>query len=379
MEAADMSPHPCCVLPAGRPIRLRILRFDGMRLIGTLPPGGSPCSGRHPTRHRVKRREFLGLIGGAAAARPLAAAAQQPAKLPTIGFLYSGLQQESAAYLAAFRAGLKETGYVEGNNVAIELRWGEGHSENLPAMAADLAGRNVAVICANNINAALAAEAATTTIAIVFMMAGDPVEDGLVNSFSHPGGNATGIQLLNAEIVSKRLQLLHELMPSATQIGFLVRSTSPTADFQVKSARAAAEAIGLRIQVARTFDEGDFDQTFQALAAAKADALLVGTDAFFNNRREQLAALAMRYHLPSMFDFRESAVAGGLMSYGASLTDAHRNMGVYAGRILKGEQPSELPVMQPTKFELVINLKTAKALGLTVPATLLTQADDVIE
>jgi len=327
----------------------------------------------------VKRREFLGLIGGAAAARPLAAAAQQPAKLPTIGFLYSGLQQESAAYLAAFRAGLKETGYVEGNNVAIELRWGEGHSENLPAMAADLAGRNVAVICANNINAALAAEAATTTIAIVFMMAGDPVEDGLVNSFSHPGGNATGIQLLNAEIVSRRLQLLHELMPSATQIGFLVRSTSPTADFQVKSARAAAEAIGLRIQVARTFDEGDFDQTFQAVAAAKADALLVGTDAFFNNRREQLAALAMRYHLPSMFDFRESALAGGLMSYGASLTDAHRNMGVYAGRILKGEQPSELPVMQPTKFELVINLKTAKALGLTVPATLLTQADDVIE
>ncbi|HTB01933.1 MAG TPA: ABC transporter substrate-binding protein [Bradyrhizobium sp.] len=327
----------------------------------------------------MKRREFLGLIGGAAAARPLAAAAQQPAKLPTIGFLYSGLQQESAAYLAAFRAGLKETGYVEGNNVAIELRWGEGHSENLPAMAADLAGRNVAVICANNINAALAAEAATTTIAIVFMMAGDPVEDGLVNSFSHPGGNATGIQLLNAEIVSRRLQLLHELMPSATQIGFLVRSTSPTADFQVKSARAAAEAIGLRIQVARTFDEGDFDQTFQAVAAAKADALLVGTDAFFNNRREQLAALAMRYHLPSMFDFRESALAGGLMSYGASLTDAHRNMGVYAGRILKGEQPSELPVMQPTKFELVINLKTAKALGLTVPATLLTQADDVIE
>jgi putative ABC transport system substrate-binding protein len=327
----------------------------------------------------VKRREFLGLIGGAAAAWPLAATAQQPAKLPTIGFLYSGLQQESAAYLAAFRAGLKETGYVEGNNVAIELRWGEGHSENLPAMAADLAGRNVAVICANNINAALAAEAATTTIAIVFMMAGDPVEDGLVNSFSHPGGNATGIQLLNAEIVSRRLQLLHELMPSATQIGFLVRSTSPTADFQVKSARAAAEAIGLRIQVARTFDEGDFDQTFQALAAAKADALLVGTDAFFNNRREQLAALAMRYHLPSMFDFRESAVAGGLMSYGASLTDAHRNMGVYAGRILKGEQPSELPVMQPAKFEFVINLKTAKALGLTVPATLLAQADDVIE
>jgi putative tryptophan/tyrosine transport system substrate-binding protein len=327
----------------------------------------------------VKRREFMSLIGGAAAAWPLAATAQQPAKLPTIGFLYSGLQLESAAYLAAFREGLKETGYVEGDNVAIELRWGEGHSENLPAMAADLAGRNVAVICANNINAALAAEAATTTIAIVFMMAGDPVEDGLVNSFSHPGGDATGIQLLNAEIVSKRLQLLHELMPSATQIGFLVRSTSPTADFQVKSARAAAEAIGLRIQVARTFDEGDFDQTFQALAAAKADALLVGTDAFFNNRREQLATLATRYHLPSMFDFRESAVAGGLMSYGASLTDAHRNMGVYAGRILKGEQPSELPVMQPAKFEFVINLKTAKALGLTVPATLLAQADDVIE
>ena len=211
----------------------------------------------------MKRREFLGLIGGAAAARPLAATAQQPAKLPTIGFLYSGLQQESAAYLAAFRAGLKETGYVEGDNVAIEFRWGENHSEHLPAMAADLAGRNVAVICANNINAALAAEAATTTIAIVFMMAGDPVEDGLVNSFSHPGGNATGIQLLNAEIISGRLQLLHELMPSATQIGFLVRSTSPTADFQVKSARAAAEAIGLRIQVARTFDEGDFDQTFR--------------------------------------------------------------------------------------------------------------------
>ena len=327
----------------------------------------------------MKRREFISLIGGAAAAWPLATAAQQPAKLPTIGFLYSGLQQESAAYLAAFRQGLKETGYVEGDNVAIEFRWGENHSEHLPAMAADLAGRNVAVICANNINAALAAEAATTTIPIVFMMAGDPVEDGLVNSFSHPGGNATGFQLLNAEIISRRLQLLHELMPAASRIGFLVKSTNPTADFQVKSARAAAEAIGLQIQVARTFDEGDFDQTFQALAAAKADALLVGTDAFFNNRREQLATLAMRYHLPSMFDFRESAVAGGLMSYGTSLTDAHRNMGVYAARILKGEQPSELPVMQPTRFEFVINLKTAKALGLTVPATLLAQADDVIE
>jgi putative ABC transport system substrate-binding protein len=327
----------------------------------------------------MKRREFITLVGCAAVPWSLAAHAQQLAKLPTIGLLYSEAQSGSAPFVAAFRRGLKEAGYVEGQNVAIEYRWGEGHSDRLPTLAADLINQKVAVIYAGNNNAALAAKAVAGTTPIVFMTADDPIENGLVVSFNHPGGNATGIRIFNAEIVAKRLQLLHDLAPAAIVVGFLVKPTTTTAAIQVKKVQAAAEAIGLQIRVVTASDEHDFDTVFETLAEQKADALLVGTDSFFSSRREQLIQLAARYRLPTVYDWRESAVSGGLISYGTSLTDANRNIGIYVGRILKGEKPSELPVVQPTKFELVINLRTAKALGLTVPATLLVEADEVIE
>jgi ABC-type uncharacterized transport system substrate-binding protein len=299
----------------------------------------------------MKRREFITLLGGAAVAWPLSTRAQQPAKLPTIGLLYSEAQSGSAPFVAAFRQGLKEAGYVEGQNVAVEYRWGEGHSDRLPALAADLINQKVAVIYAGN-NAALAAKAVAGTTPIVFMTAGDPIEDGLVVSFNHPGGNATGIRIFNAEIVAKRLQLLHDMAPAATVIGFLIKPTNPTAAIQVKNVQAAAEAIGLQIRVVTASDEHDFDTVFETLAEQKADALLVGTDSFFSSRREQLIRLVARYRLPAVYEWRESAVSGGLISYGTSLTDANRNIGIYVGRILKGEKPSELPVVQPTKFEL---------------------------
>ena len=327
----------------------------------------------------MRRREFIGLVGGATVAWPLTAYAQQPAKLPTIGILYSGTQSSSAPLIAAFRQGLKEAGYVEGENVVLEYRLSEGDNDRLPAQATDLIGRKVAVIYANSVYAALAAKAFGGATPIVFLTAGDPVADGLVDSFNHPGGNATGVRLFNSDIVAKRLQLLHDLVPAATMIGFLIKPTNPTAALQAKSIEAAAAVIGLRIQVVAANIEQDFDKAFEILAAEKADALLVGTDPFFITLRDPLIRLAARYRLPTLYDVREAAVSGGLISYGTSLADANRNMGIYAGRILKGEKPSELPVLQPTKFELVINLKTAKTLGLTVPATLLAQADEVIE
>jgi putative tryptophan/tyrosine transport system substrate-binding protein len=327
----------------------------------------------------MQRREFITLLGGAAATWPLAAHAQQPAKLPTIGLLYNGTQRSSVPRVAALRQGLKETGYVEGDNVAFEYRWSEGQEDRLPAMAADLINRKVAVIFANSINAALAAKAATATIPIVFLSAGDPVEDGLVTSFNRPGGNATGIRLFNADIVAKRLQLLHDLVPAASSVGFLVRPSNPTSTLQKKSVQAAAATIGLRVLVLEVDGEQGFDQAFANLAAQKADALLVGTDPYFVIFREGLVRRAARDRLPAMYDFSVFAVSGGLISYGTDLDDAHRLMGIYAGRILKGEKPSELPVMQPTKFELVINVGTAKTLGLTVPPTLLAQADEVVE
>jgi ABC-type uncharacterized transport system substrate-binding protein len=324
----------------------------------------------------MQRREFIGLLGGAVA-WPVGARAQS--KLPVIGLLYHGTQQSAPSRVAALRQGLKETGYVEGDNVAFEYRWSEGHEDRLPAMVADLIDRKVAVIYANSINAAQAAKAATGTIPIVFLSAGDPVEDGLVTSFNRPGGNATGIRLFNADIVAKRLQLLHDLVPAASSIGFLVRPSNPTSPLQKKSVQAAAAAIGLRVLVLEANEEQGFDQAFATLAAQKVDALLVGTDSYFVTFREGLIRRAARDRLPVLYDFSVFAVSGGLISYGTNLDDANRLMGIYAGRILKGEKPSELPVMQPTKFELVINVGTAKALGLTVPPMLLAQADEVVE
>ncbi len=327
----------------------------------------------------MERRKFITLVGGAAATWPLAARAQQAAKLPTIGLLYNGTQRSSVSRVAAMREGLKEVGYVEGDNVAFEYRWTDGHEDRLPAMVADLIGRKVAVIYANSINAALAAKAATGTIPIVFLSAGDPIEDGLVTSFNRPGGNATGIRLFNADIVAKRLQLLHDLVPAAALVGFLTRPSNPTTALQLSSVQTAAAAMGLRIQPVTVSGEQGLDEAFETLAGQKVDALLVGTDSYFVTFREGLIRLAARHRLPTLYDFSDFAGSGGLISYGTNLNDANRNMGIYVGRILKGEKPSELPVMQPTKFELVINLKTARALGLAVPATLVAQADEVIE
>ena len=314
---------------------------------------------------------------GGAAAWPLAAWAQS--KLPVIGVLYNGLRQSARSRVPALRQGLKETGYVEGDNVAFEYRWSEGQEDRLPALVADLIDRKVAVIVANSINAALAAKAATATVPIVFLSAGDPVEDGLVTSFNRPGGNATGIRLFNADIVAKRLQLLHDLVPAASSVGFLVRPSNPSSTLQKKSVQSAAATMGLLVLGLEVDEEQGFDQVFANLAAQKADALLVGTDAYFVTFREGLVRRAARHRLPAMYDFSVFAASGGLISYGTDLDDAHRLMGIYAGRILKGEKPSELPVMQPTKFELVINVGAAKMLGLTVPPTLLAQADEVID
>jgi putative ABC transport system substrate-binding protein len=326
----------------------------------------------------MKRRTIIAALGGTAAAWPLAAQAQQ-APMPVAGFLFSEARDASTFRVDSFRQGLKEAGYIEGQNVVIEYRWGDGHRDRLPALAADLIDRKVAVICAGNINSAMAAKAVAGTTPIVFLTAGDPIEDGLVASFNHPGGNATGVRIFSAGLVAKRLQLLHDLVPTTAVVGFLMNPTNPTAETQVENTQAAARAIGLRIVVVAASDERGLDTVFETLAQQKADALAVGADPFFSSRSEQLIRLAARYRLPAVYEWRESAAAGGLMSYGTSLADAFRNLGVYTGRILKGVKPSDLPVMQQTRFELVINLKTANALGLKVPALLLAQADEVVE
>jgi ABC-type uncharacterized transport system substrate-binding protein len=309
---------------------------------------------------------------------PLVARAQQTATPPTIGFFHSDGQDASAFRVAAFRQGLNEAGYIEGQHVVVEYRWGEGHNERLPAIAADFIDKKVAAICAGNIVAAMAAKAVTGTTPIVFLTAGDPVEDGLVGSFNHPGGNATGIRIFSAGLIAKRLQLLHELVPAATAIGFLMNPGNPTSVTQLNDVQAAAAAIGLTIDVVKASNARDLDIAFETLVQQKTDALVVGADPFFT-QREQLTTLAARYRLPAIYEWKESAVAGGLMSYGTSLTDAFRTLGVYTGQILKGAKPSELPVVQQPKFELVINLKTARALGLDVPPTLIARADEVIE
>jgi putative ABC transport system substrate-binding protein len=302
---------------------------------------------------------------------------QQPA-LPLIGFLNSGSPGGYAPYVAAFRQGLKETGYVEGQNVAIEFRWADGQYDRVPAMAAELVRRQVAVIVANT-PGVMAVKAATTTIPIVFTAATDPVKIGLVASLSRPGGNITGVTQLNAEVASKRLELAHELVPAATVIAVLVNPTNPDTEALVRDLQAAARTLGLQLHVLHASTERDFDTVFATLVQLRGGALVIGNDTFFFSRSEQLAALALRHAVPAIFPDHVFAAAGGLMSYGGSTLNIYRIAGTYTGRILKGERPSDLPVQQATKIELVINLKTAKTLGLTIPETLLATADEVIQ
>jgi putative ABC transport system substrate-binding protein len=327
----------------------------------------------------MKRRQFITLLGGAAVAWPLAARAQQPA-MPVVGFLGSDTPEAWASRMRAFRQGLGETGFVEGRNVAIEYRWAAGQNDRLPALAADLVHRQAAVIATlGSTSATLAAKAATKTIPIVFSIGSDPVELGLAASFNRPGGNITGVTVLTVEMGPKRLELFHELLPSAATIALLINPTSPLATPQSRDFRSAASALGLDIHVLQASTEGELDSVFETLARLRAGGLVISADSFFSSRDERLAAMALRQALPTMSQFREFAAAGGLMSYAASITDAYRGAGVYTGRILKGEKPADLPIVQPTKYELVINLKTAKALGLSVPPTLLAIADEVIE
>jgi putative tryptophan/tyrosine transport system substrate-binding protein len=327
----------------------------------------------------MRRREFITLLGGAAA-WPLAAHAQQPA-LPVIGFLHSASAAAYAAPLAAFRKGLSEAGYVEGQNVAIEYRWAEGQNDRLPALAAELVRRRVAVIVTPGSTAAtLAAQAATATIPIVFIIGANPVKIGLVASLNRPGGNATGINDFGVEIGAKRLGLLHELLPGAVRFGVLVNPDNPfiTESF-VTELQMAASAIGRQIEVVTASTNGDIDTAFATLVKKRADALLISPDALFVTRRVQLIMLAVHHTLPALYHRRELAEAGGLMSYGSDLSDQYRQTGFYVSRILKGEKPAEMPVQLPTKFEFVINLQTAKTIGLDIPPTLLARADEVIE
>ena len=328
----------------------------------------------------MKRREFITLLGGAAVTWPMAAHGQQ-AGLPVIGFLYGNSPGAAADDLAAFRQGLNDTGYLEHRNVGIEYRWAEGQYARLPTLAADLVRRQVTVIYASGGTAAvLAAKAATTTIPIVFRTAGDPVQLGLVASLNRPGGNVTGATIIAAQLASKQLELLHELVPKAVLIGVLVNPSGPNAEPQTKDLEAAASALGLRLHVLNVGSEGDVNTAFATLAAQRADALFVTADAFLNQRLgNPIVALAASHSLPTMYALRGFIASGGLISYTSSVLEGARQAGVYTGRILKGEKPTDLPVTQPTRLELVINLKTAKALGLEISPKLLALADEVIE
>jgi putative ABC transport system substrate-binding protein len=326
----------------------------------------------------MRRREFITFLGGTAVAWPFVARAQQSA-VPVVGFLGTRASGDDPQLLTAFRRGLEEAGYVEGQNVAIEYRFAENQYDRLPALAADLVRRQVALIAANGV-AAQAAKAATATIPIVFVAGFDPVEVGLVASLNRPGGNITGVSILDVELGPKRLELLHELVPTATMIAVLVNPTDPTrAETTLRQLQAAAHSLGLELHALNASTDRDFDAAFASLVQLRAGGLVIGGEPFFNSRSEQLGTLAIRHAVPTIYQFRAFAAAGGLASYGASLTDAYRQVGLSSGRILNGERPADLPVAQSSKVELIINLKTAKTLGLTVPLSLLGRADEVIE
>jgi putative tryptophan/tyrosine transport system substrate-binding protein len=327
----------------------------------------------------MKRREFITLLGGAATAWPLAARGQQPA-MPVIGYLGAQSPAAFASRVRAFRQGLAETGYVEARNVAIEFRWAEGQHDRLPSLAAELVGRPVAVIVApGGAPAALAAKSATTTTPIVFEMGADPIATGLVGNLARPGGNLTGVTSLNVQITPKRLEILHEVVPTAAVIAVLLNPTSPTAESQLRNLQAAADILGVRLHVLHASTERDFDAVSQALVQLRPGGLVVASDTFFATHSEQLAALTVRHAVPAIHQSRDFAIAGGLMSYAGDFLESHRQAGIQTGRILKGEKPADLPVQQVTKVELFINLKTAKTLGMTFPLSLLGRADQVIE
>ena len=323
----------------------------------------------------MRRREFITLFGGAAAWT--AGVRAQQSAMPMVGFLNGGSPDSYAPHVAAFRQGLSEAGYIEGQNVAIEYRWGRGQFDQLPVLAADLANRRVAVLVTSGSLAAWAAKSTSETIPIVFNVT-DPVGQGLAVRLNRPGGNATGVSVLAAELGPKRLELLRELLPKAASIAILANPSNPY-PLEIKQLQEAARTVGLQLQTLRASRQDEFDTVFAEYLQRRADAMVVTADPFFNDRRNQLVALAAKHSVPTIYEWREFVEVGGLMSYGASLKDTYRQLGIYAGRILKGAKPADLPIEQPTKFDLVINLKTAKALGLTIPPSLLARADEVLE
>ena len=327
----------------------------------------------------MRRREFIVLLGGAAAVLwPLTARAQQTA-LPIIGILSGGSPAATATLLAGFREGLRDAGFIEGQNVVIEAQWAEGQYDRLPVLAAKLVNRPAAVIVASSLPSVFAAKAATSTIPIVFMSAGDPVQLGIVASLNRPGGNITGVNFFAVEVASKRLELLIEVVPTVSVIGLLTNPNNPRTDVEIRQLQAAARTVGKQILVVKASGERDFDVAFETLVQERASAVLVPAEPLFFGWREQLVALAARHALPAMYDVREFTAAGGLLSYGLSLKDTYRLVAGQVARILKGAKPADLPILQPTKFELVVNLRTAKTLGLTIPESFLLRADEVIE
>ncbi len=326
----------------------------------------------------MRRREFAASVAGAVVVWPFGAWAQKPVAMPLVGYLSAAASSDSPDLLAAFRQGLSEAGYVEGKNVVIAYRWADDDYARLPDLVADLVNRRVAVIAATSTPVALAAKKATATIPIAFTVGGDAIKAGLVSNFSQPDGNLTGVTRFNVELAPKRLELLHEAVPAATVIALLVNPSNPNSEPLWRDLQTAASRIGLRLELRRARTDGELEQAFAGLPQLRAGALMVAPDPFFNTRSAQLAALATRYAMPTIYQYRQFVAAGGLMSYGASNTDSHRQLGVYTGRLLGGAKPADLPVQQSTKIELFVNLRTAKALGLTVPSSLLSRADEVM-